>query len=218
MSTRTDWRSSFLQLCGPGILAGIRPSDWIRLLRHGGVTVDALRFLRFMSITAQSLKTSLIARMERRRYEAAWNNVALHPLSVPFAGTVVFDSNGFAAGGADPYFTLFAGSGTAATVAGSNYDQAFSTGGDFLFTFNLAAGDYQVAMGVFANMSSAENWGSGTLADGFTFLGAPQYLGNYYYELGVTTPDTPQVPEPCALLLLGPGLVGLVGIRRKVRT
>ena len=146
------------------------------------------------------------------------NNVALYPLSVPFAGAVTFDSNGFAVGGADPYFTLFAGNDTAATVAGSNYDQAFSTGDDFLLTFNLAAGDYQVAMGVFANMSSAENWGSGTLGDGFTFLGGPGYLGNYYYELGVTTPDAPQVPEPCTLLLIIPGLAGLGGLRKKVRT
>jgi len=149
------------------------------------------------------------------------NNVALYPLSVPFAGAVTFDSNGFAIGGADPYFTLFAGNDTAATVAGSNYDQAFFGGGsDFLLNINLSAGDYQVAMGVFANQSLAENNPDldPTLGDGFTFLGGPGFLGNYYYELGVTTPDTPQVPEPCALLLLGPGLVGLVGIRRKVRT
>ena len=148
------------------------------------------------------------------------NNVALYPLSVPFAGAVTFDSNGFAVGGADPYFTLFAGNDTAATVAGSNYDQAFfGVGGDFLLNINLAAGDYQVAMGVFSNMSSAENWGSGTLGDGFTF-GGPAYLGNYYYELGVTTPDgpTPQVPEPCTLLLTMLGLTGLAGIGKKVRT
>ena len=146
------------------------------------------------------------------------NNVALYPLSVPIAGIVNFDSYGFAAGGADPYFTLFQGNGNAAAFLGSNYAQAFSTGGDFNLAFNLTVGDYMVAMGVFANMSLAENYGSGTLGDGFTFLGGPGYLGNYYYELGVTTPDgpTPQVPEPCTLLLIGPGLVGLVGLRKKV--
>jgi hypothetical protein len=150
--------------------------------------------------------------------DAIANNVALHSFTVPFAGMVTFDSNGVAAGGADPYFTLFAGSGTTATVAESNYAQAFSTGGDFNLTFNLVAGDYQVAMGVFPNMSSAENWGSGTLGDGFTF-GGPGYLGNYYYELAVTTPDgpTPQVPEPCTLLLIVPVLAGLVGIKKKVK-
>jgi len=154
--------------------------------------------------------------------DAIANNVALYPLSVTVAGNVVFESTGFdkfgLGTGADPYFTLFAGSGTTATVAESNYAQAFSTGGDFNLTFNLVAGDYQVAMGVFPNMSSAENWGSGTLGDGFTF-GGPGYLGNYYYELAVTTPDgpTPQVPEPCTLLLIVPVLAGLAGIRKKVK-
>ena len=157
--------------------------------------------------------------------DAIANNVALYPLSVTVAGNVVFESTGFdkfgLGTGADPYFTLFAGSGTTATVAESNYAQAFSTGGDFNLTFNLGAGDYRVAMGVFANQSLAENNpdSNPTLGDGFTGLGEPTWLGNYYYELAVTTPDgpTPQVPEPCTLLLIGPGLVGLVGLRKKFR-
>lgn len=147
------------------------------------------------------------------------NNVALYPLSVPIAGNVTFESKGFAAGGADPYFTLFQGSDTSATFRASNYDQAFTTGGDFLISLVLSAGDYKVAMGVFANMSLAENYGSGTLADGFAFLGAPEYLGNYYYELGITTPDQPgpAVPEPSTMLLVGAGLAGLVVLRKRPR-
>ena len=144
------------------------------------------------------------------------NNIALYSLTVPIGGLVTFESKGYGAGGAEPYFTLFAGNGGTATFLGSNYDQAFyGAGGDFSLQFNLASGDYQVAMGVFANMSFAENLGVGSLADGFIGLGVPDYLGNYYYELAVTMPDSPQVPEPCTLWLIALGLTGLIGFSKK---
>jgi hypothetical protein len=113
------------------------------------------------------------------------NNVALYVISVPTAGTVNFRSVGFVAGGADPYFTLFRGTGSSATFVGSNYTQAFSTGGEFNLFFALTAGNYTVATGAFANMSFAENLGTGTLGDGFIGLGEPDALGNYYYELQI---------------------------------
>lgn len=147
------------------------------------------------------------------------NNVARYTFNVPTAQNVRFDSNGFAAGGADPYFTLFAGTGDTAAVSQSNYTQAFSTGDDFDDTYALAAGDYTVAMAVFANMSYAENQGTGTLGDGFTALGVPDWLGNYYYELVVTlegggTPP-PGVPEPSTLALLAiAAAAAAVGRRR----
>jgi hypothetical protein len=141
------------------------------------------------------------------------NNVALYNMLVPVSGTVGFISKGFAAGGVDPYFTLFQGSGPAATFLGSNYDQAFSTGGDFTLSYALTAGTYTVALGTFANISFAENLGTGTLGDGFSGLGVPDSLGRSYYELAVNTP----VPEPSTLLLLGAGLAGMVACRKKMR-
>ncbi len=144
------------------------------------------------------------------------NNVALYNLSVPIAGIVTITSTGFAAGGADPYFSLFAGSGGSATFLVSNYEQAFSTGGDFDYTGTLAAGVYRLAIGVFANFSFAENLGSGSLADGFTALGTPGLLGNASYRVVVAT----AVPEATswALLLAGLLVVGWATRRKQLLT
>ena len=133
------------------------------------------------------------------------DNVALYTFTVWVPGSVDITSTGFAAGGVDPYFTLFAGGDDTATVYDSNYAQAFSTGGDFEWTGPLAAGTYQIALGSFANMSLAENYGSGTLGDGFTFIGDPNSLGDGSYSLTLTTP----VPEPSGTWLMTVGLAAL---------
>lgn len=143
------------------------------------------------------------------------NNTAVHPITIPFGGMVTFNSLGFAAGGVDPYFTLFSGSGTAALFEESNFLQAFSTGGDFSLTFALPSGDYMVAIGAFANMSFAENNPAfPTLGDGFIGLGQPGLLGTYYYELEILTPDV-QVAEPSSLLLIVLFGAAALGSRRK---
>lgn len=144
------------------------------------------------------------------------NNVAIYDLALPVAGNVEFRSLGFGKGGLDPYFTLFEGTGGTATLLGSNYAQAFSTGGDFDLFFDLAAGSYTLAMAVFPNMSFAENLGSGTLADGFLGLASPDYMGNTYYELAVTYQGggVPSVPEPATWLLVLPGLA-LIWMKRR---
>jgi hypothetical protein len=131
------------------------------------------------------------------------NNVALYVLSVGTPGDVNFLSKGFGLGGVDPYFTLFSGTGNSATFVGSNYDQAFfGGGGDFNLDFLLAAGDYTIAIGAFANLSFAENLGAGTLGDGLIGLGEPGSLGNYFYEVDVNAASAAAVPEPASLLLL----------------
>lgn len=76
---RIDWRSRFLQVCGPGLLAGIKLEDLLRLLQQEGASVDPSRSLRFLTICTQSLKTSLVARLETRRHQADWERVVLHP-------------------------------------------------------------------------------------------------------------------------------------------
>ncbi|MBL8307936.1 MAG: DVUA0089 family protein [Rubrivivax sp.] len=141
---------------------------------------------------------------------AVANNVALYIFDVLSPGLVTIQSSGFAAGGIDPYFSLFAGAGSTASFVDSNYAQAFSTGGDFVFSAMLPAGTYRMALGAFANMSRAENLGTGSLADGFTGLGAPMYLGDGSYHLTLNSP----VPEPAAWGLLAVALPLLLRRRR----
>lgn len=148
------------------------------------------------------------------------NNVALHTLHVALAGTVSFKSNGYASGGIDPYFTLFSGTDQAsATVRDSNYLNAFGSGGDFTQDIMLTAGDYTVAIGVFANLSFAENLGTGFLANGFTALGGPGFLGNGSYSFTVTLPDATTVPEPggVTLVLIAAFAASLAGGLRRSR-
>jgi hypothetical protein len=102
----------------------------------------------------------------------------------------------------DPYFSIFSDVGAGAAFFNSNFDQAFSTGGDFDLTFALPPGPFTAVIGVFANVSFAENLGVGILGDGFTGLGVPGLLGTSYYELQVTDSDV-GVPEPSYLPLTG---------------
>lgn len=150
------------------------------------------------------------------------NNVALYTLNVATAGWVQFVSTGYAAGGIDPYFTLFSGVGSGATFLFSNYDHAFTLGGDFDLGTTLAAGDFTVAIGAFANMSFAEQDASlYTLGDGFTGLGVPTFVDDTSYFLTITLPDggggPGHLPEPStgALLLVAASAAGLLTRRRR---
>jgi len=149
------------------------------------------------------------------------NNIALYAISVPVAGEVTIASTGFTTGGIDPYYTLFQGHGAAATFLDSNYAEAFSTGGDFLHALTLAAGNYSIAIGAFANMSMAENYGAGMLGDGFIGIGEASALGSgngmYSYAFTLVLPDATgptSVPEPSTILLASVAVLALL-VRRK---
>jgi hypothetical protein len=65
------WREAFLRYFGPGLLGGITFGDWFRLLRDNRFDIPLRRFVRAMSITAQSAQNSVMRRVEERRFGAA---------------------------------------------------------------------------------------------------------------------------------------------------
>jgi hypothetical protein len=159
-------------------------------------------------------------------------NVAVYLLTVTTGGAFSFDSFGYAAFGAEPYFSLFSGNGLDAAFLTSNgIEDPINI--DFSFSRALAPGDYLLAIGVWVNMSFAENNPDGTpaIGDGFTALGDPSRLGNTYYELGLFSvngearavpkgdlrnePPLQTVPEPSTCLMLASGLVGVARIVRR---
>jgi hypothetical protein len=113
--------------------------------------------------------------------------------------------------------TIFSGLGAGATFFESNFVNAFSVGGDFTLSLLLAAGDYTLAVGAFANMSFAENLGVGTLADGFTGLGTPASLADGPYEITIDLVTGPQpVPEPPVTALCLAALAAMATVRGRL--
>jgi hypothetical protein len=127
------------------------------------------------------------------------------------AGTVI------PAGGFDTYFSVFFGLGPGATFLASNDDGLCPPGAanpaclDSTLHFNsLAAGSYTFALTLTNNFSFAENFGSGTLGDGF--IG----LADYYdfvsnttrtsnYAVDITSSgriNAAPVPEPASAVLV----------------
>ena len=118
-----------------------------------------------------TLSTSATVRIQSWGYGGS----ASAPGGTNAAGTVI------AAGGFDPYISLFAGTGINATFLASNDDGLCPPGTrvsgfclDPTLTINLPAGSYTLAFSVFENFSFAENLGVGTVGDLFI------NLGNYY--------------------------------------
>lgn len=122
-------------------------------------------------------------------------------------------------GGSDPYVSLFAGSGPTATFIASNDDgacppgHAFPSCADSTLVFaSLPSGTYTLALTLPFNFSFAENYGSGSLGDGFIGLDASYDDGacagscSAAYAVDVRAGGlVSAVPEPSswAMLLLG---------------
>jgi hypothetical protein len=139
-------------------------------------------------------------------------------ISFSYGGGVNGAGATIAQGGFEPYLSLFDGAGSflASTffgvtcptganpnsVSGQCYDVALVAG-------TLAAGDYLLALSAFENLSAAENFASGTLADGFTGLGGLAFNEDLHYALDVrlddasttTAPEFGTGPGPLVLML-----------------
>lgn len=182
---------------------------------------------------AHAATTSLVGQLDPNNAQ----DVVLHPFTLSAPGVVTIQSWGYggsalapggvnaagtaiAGGGFDPYVSLFAGTGAAATFVASNDDGTCPPGtladalcGDStLVTGVLPAGSYTLAISAFLNMSFAENLGAGTLGDGFIGLGSFGTRTNAYaVDIGGPTVAAPalllaQVPNG---LTFGPQTIGL---------
>jgi PEP-CTERM motif len=149
------------------------------------------------------------------------NPGAVNAITFGYAGGTSATGAVVVAGGLEPYLSLFDASGNflmstfngincppgAATVSGNCFDVELDAG-------TLAAGSYTLVLSAYQNMSSAENLGTGKLADGMSGLGN---LGlnenlNYAFDLNISGQPAP-VPEPGTMMLVLAG-VALVAARR----
>ncbi|CAN5432257.1 hypothetical protein BH11PSE9_BH11PSE9_17160 [soil metagenome] len=136
------------------------------------------------------------------------------------AGTVIAD------GGFDPYVSLFRGEGTGATFLASNDDglcpprnAALACADSTVTIGSLAIGTYTLALTLPFNYSFAENYGSGTLGDGFIGLDSSFDDGScaatctnaYAVDITYAVP----VPEPATWALFGSGMALLAVARRR---
>jgi hypothetical protein len=138
------------------------------------------------------------------------------------AGTTIVE------GGLEPYLSLFDASGNflastysgitcppgarTNTLSGQCYDVLLDGG-------TLPAGNYQISLSAYFNLSRAENLGAGTLADGFTGLGNLAAGEDLHYAFDVIlSPASSAVPEPASgALLAGGALILYLYRKRKVQ-
>jgi hypothetical protein len=128
------------------------------------------------------------------------------------------------AGGFDSYVSIFDGSGPGATFLGSNDDGVCPPGNaspachdSTLVMPSLSAGTYTMALTVFDNFSFAENFGSGTLGDGFIGLGdyydaasGTVRTSSYAVDISASGLAVSPVPEPATLPVVGFGFLAFV--------
>jgi hypothetical protein len=127
-------------------------------------------------------------------------------------------------GGLEPYLSLFDATGNflASTYFGITCPPGANTNSSSGFCYDvlldagtLLAGNYQVAISAYLNMSLAENLGIGTLTDGFTGFGN-LYAGedlHYAFDIDLGAPSA-ATPEPGTFGLLALGAIALFRVKK----
>lgn len=157
------------------------------------------------------------------------NTASLDVQTWSFGGGTNAAGAAIAAGGFDPYVSLFAGWGNSATFLASNDDGLCPPGhgtpacADSTLRIDaLPAGRYTVAVSLPANFSFAENTGTGTLGDGFIGLAASWSAGacaakcSSAYAVDVTSAALVPEPPPALLLALGLSTAAVLKRRRQI--
>ena len=165
------------------------------------------------------------------------NDVFLYQFAVPAVSDLLFQSYGFGggvnaggtvipSGGFDAYLSVFAGTGPSAIFLASNDDGTCPLGtpdptcSDPTLSLSAQpAGWYTLALTVFDNFSFAENFGSGTLGDGFIGLGDYFNLASNSFRTSNFALDVSSsagfVPEPGTIFLFATGVALLFQLRRE---
>jgi len=150
----------------------------------------------------------------------------MQAITFSYGGGVNGNGQTIAQGGFEPYLSLFDASGNflASTFFGTTCPTGANTNtlsgqcfDELLDGGTLAPGSYQIAISAYENFSFAENYGTGTLADGFTGLGNLNAGEDLHYAYDVILTSTSPVPEPSAGWLLG-GLMMVLAAGRTIRS
>ncbi len=138
-----------------------------------------------------------------------------------FGGGISLGGNAVAAGGFEPYLSLFDAGGNflSSTIFGTTCPGGANPVGGNCFDVLLdagvlAAGSYTLTLTAFQNLSFAENLGTGTLADGFTGLGNLGSGENLGYAFDLVVPDVP-APEPGSGALFCVCATAILALRRR---
>jgi hypothetical protein len=100
------------------------------------------------------------------------------------------------------------------TINGTTY-RVESQAGNYAFTDDTGHAGYQAGWDFFDYREFVKDGGSGAKKSYFSGVIRPQIVNNFK---GATSFDVAPVPVPAAVWLLGSGLIGLAGLRRKDRS